>query len=236
MPALIFDLGHRQAPSYDNFHVSRTQQDAFNAVKELTAGHGTAASHGTAAGGSSPGAYLWGVGGIGKSHLLLAAASAAVKAGIGSTALSGNAPGNARGLVAVDDIESLDDAAQLRLLELLKTALGGAHDLIVLAAGRQAPTALRLREDLRTRLCTLPVYRIEKPQDPDLEMAIVAYTRRLGRELPRPVARELVFSLRRDMASLTSAVNEIDRRAVEEDHTLSAALVRKWLAQKKRTL
>src|SRR5262245_49261061 len=85
--------------------------------------------------------YVWGEAGSGKSHLLQACA----------------------GSNAVDDVQRLDEAAQIRLFNAINEAraAGGA----VLAASDAPPAQLNLRDDVKSRLAWGLVYELKPLTD-----------------------------------------------------------------------
>jgi len=94
--------------------------------------------------------YLWGESGSGKSHLLEAVANAAQAHGI--DAVCSHVPSECSGfrLVALDDADRLDEAAQIDLFNLYNRLRDG--DGCLLASGAQPPAQLAVRPDLATRL------------------------------------------------------------------------------------
>ena len=140
---LLLDLGPAAAaPTLDNFAVGDN--------KELM-------SHLRALG--DPGVfdqiYLWGASGCGRSHLLTGSQTAAQASGRNVCFVRGadlehelaTPPGS---LVIIDDVDQLDETAQITLFRIFNAArLVG---LALLLAGNEPPRHLQLREDLRTRI------------------------------------------------------------------------------------
>ena len=107
--------------------------------------------------------YLWGEAGSGKSHLLRACAAAH----------------------AVDDVEKLDEAAQIGLFNAINEARqsGGT----VLAAGNAPPAQLALREGLKSRLAWGLVYQVKQLSDEQRSEYLRAEAARRGMQLPDEV-------------------------------------------------
>src|SRR3546814_54448 len=157
---LILDLLPPSAASLDNF-VAGANNAALDALRNCQPGRAI---------------YLWGASGAGRSHLLKAVA-------IGDDTLyfgPGDAPATLKAiataetlpyrLIAVDDVQRLDENGQAALFTLYnrwrEVAATGSGFALVLA-GDRAPMAMHLREDLRTRLGWDLVFRLELLSDED---------------------------------------------------------------------
>ena len=151
--------------------------------------------------------YLWGEPGCGRSHLLAAAARP--------------------GLVVVDDVEQLDDAAQIALFNAINAAResGGT----VLAAGNAPPAQLPLREDLKSRLAWGLVYQVKPLSDAEKALTLHAEAQRRGLRLSDEVVWYLLTHVRRDLRSLTALLEHIDRASLEQRRAVTLPLVRELL-------
>ena len=151
--------------------------------------------------------YLWGAAGSGKSHLLRAAARS--------------------GLHRVDDVEKLDDAAQIGLFNAINEARqsGGA----VLAAGHAPPAQLPLREDLKSRLAWGLVYQLKPLTDAERMVYLRAEAERRGMRLADEVISYLLTRMRRDLPSLTAILDTLDRTSLELKRPITLPLVREAL-------
>ena len=158
--------------------------------------------------------YLWGEPGSGRTHLLHAAARMHP------------------GLVLADDVETLDEAGQQRLFAAINGAReGGAA---VLAAGRQPPAQLVLREDLRTRLAWGLVYQLKPLTDAEKALYLRAQAARRGLQLSDEVLGYLLTRLPRDLASLTGVLEALDRHSLASKRPVTVPLVREALERKPR--
>ncbi len=146
--------------------------------------------------------YLWGEAGCGKSHLLAACA----------------------GEQAVDDVERLDEAAQIALFNAINEARqsGGA----VLAAGSAPPAQLPLREDLKSRLAWGLVYQVKPPSDAERAAYLRAESARRGFTLADEVIDYLLTRMRRDLRSLAAVLDRLDRYSLETKRPITLPLVR----------
>lgn len=156
--------------------------------------------------------YLWGEPGSGRTHLLRAAARANPA------------------LVIADDVETLDGAAQQRLFAAINAARDGLAP--VLAAGSRPPALLALREDLRTRLAWGLVYQLKPLTDAEKALHLRAEAARRGLRLSDEVLWYLLNHLPRDLASLNSVLEALDRYSLATKRPLTLPLIREALEKK----
>src|SRR5687768_2799766 len=157
--------------------------------------------------------YLWGEPGSGRTHLLNAASRA-----------------NAR-LVLADDVEKLEASAQQRVFAAINAAREGAPP--VLAAGRQAPAQLALREDLRTRLAWGLVYQLKPLSDAEKAQHLRAEAARRGLRLSEEVVGYLLTRFPRDLPSLNGVLDALDRYSLAAKRPVTLPLVRQALEKKR---
>jgi DnaA family protein len=155
--------------------------------------------------------YLWGSPGCGRTHLLRAAARA-----------------NAR-LVVADDVDALDPAGEQALFVAINDARDGGPG--VLAAGSKPPAQLALRPDLRTRLAWGLVYELRPVGDEDKARHLKSLARSLGLQLSDDIVRYLLTRLPRDLASLQSVLEVLDRHSLMRQRALTLPLVKEALAE-----
>ncbi|MGE0876766.1 MAG: DnaA/Hda family protein [Burkholderiales bacterium] len=156
--------------------------------------------------------YLWGETGSGRSHLLAACSSP--------------------GVCVADDVDALDEAAQISLFNRINEAR--EHGGKVLAAGSAPPAQLKLRDDLRSRLGWGLVYQVKALTDDDRALYLAAEGSRRGLELSDEVIRYLLSHVRRDMPSLDALVDHLDRHALEKQRRVTLPLVREALSALRR--
>ena len=151
--------------------------------------------------------YIWGEPGSGKSHLLGACAR--------------------EGLQLADDVEALDEPAQVALFNRINEARqsGGA----VLAAGNAPPAQLPLREDLKSRLAWGLVYQVKPLSDAERALYLHAEAGRRGMRLADEVVWYLLTHVRRDLPSLSAILDELDRLSLERQRHITLPLVREAL-------
>jgi len=197
MRQLPLEISPPAAPSLDNF-VAGANAEALAAVRALAAGQRPEAV-----------VYLWGERGSGRSHLLRAATRANP------------------GLVAADDVETLDATAQQALFNAINAARDG--QTAVIATGGAPPAQLALREDLRSRLAWGLVYQLRAPSDADKAAHLRAEAARRGLRLPEEVLGYLLTHLPRDLASLNAVLDALDRYSLASKRALTLPLVKEAL-------
>jgi DnaA family protein len=151
--------------------------------------------------------YLWGETGSGKSHLLRACAGPQV----------------------VDDVETLDESAQIGLFNAINGARqsGGA----VLVAGNAPPAQLPLREDLRSRLAWGLVYQVKPLSDAERALYLRGEAERRGMPVADDVIWYLLTHVRRDLPSLTAILDALDRASLERKRPVTLPLVKEALKE-----
>ena len=197
MRQLPLEISPPAAPSLDNF-VAGANAEALAAVRALAAGERPEAI-----------VYLWGEPGSGRTHLLRAATRANP------------------GLVAADDVETLDPTAQQALFNAINAARDG--QTAVIATGGAPPAQLALREDLRSRLAWGLVYQLRAPSDADKAAYLRADAARRGLRLPEEVLAYLLSHLPRDLASLNAVLDALDRYSLASQRPLTLPLVKEAL-------
>jgi len=155
--------------------------------------------------------YLWGEPGSGRSHLLRAAARANPT------------------LVVADDVEAIDASGQQALFVAINEARDGGP--AVLAAGAKPPAQLELRDDLRTRLAWGLVYQLVPLGDEDKARHLKTLAAERGLQLSDDIVGYLLTRLPRDMASLHSVMEVLDRYSLMRKRPLTLPLVREALAE-----
>jgi DnaA family protein len=167
--------------------------------------------------------YIWGEAGSGKSHLLQAAVEGARSAGQSAVYARGEVPDAAQ-VVAVDDAESLDDAAQIALFALYNRQRENGGMLLV--SGTQAPAFLTLRDDLRTRLGWGLVYQVHALNDSEKAQALQQHAQARGFELPNEVTTYLLRHGRRDLPALLATLDALDEHCLRLKRLASVPLLK----------
>ncbi len=215
MTQLLLDLQPAQPPSLDNF-IAGKNQELLARLRAL------------ALPGCFDALYLWGTPGSGRTHLLCAAASLALRRrpvlflDRRPAATDFQAPPG--GLLVIDDVDTLDDAAQVALFRIFNTAriLG----LGLLLAGDRAPLQLGLREDLRTRIGQTLIYEVKTLDDEQKAAALRRHALERGLRVDDGLVRYLLAHGRRDLPSLMAVLDHLDRTTLERKQHATLPLLK----------
>jgi len=127
-------------------------------------------------------------------------------------------------VVAVDDVEQLDAAAQIALFALYnrQRESGG----ILLVSGSAAPAQLHLRDDLRTRLGWGLVYQVQALSDAEKTLALQQHAQARGFILPGEVTQYLLRHGRRDLPALLGVLDALDEHCLRLKRGASVPLLK----------
>lgn len=216
MSQLLLDIAPDRQPTLDNF-VEGCNLELLSALRHALAG--TAGERCF---------YVWGETGSGKSHLLQACVRAALDAQHSAVYARGSVPHSAA-MVAVDDVESLDDAAQIELFNLYNQMRDSGGMLLV--SGKESPLHLKLRDDLRTRLGWGLVYQAHGLSDEEKAQALMQHAHSRGFVLPPDITQYLLRHGRRDLPSLMAALDALDEHSLRLHRAPSVPLLKEVLQQ-----
>ncbi len=211
MTQLLLGIAPEWTPTLENFVAGRNAE-LLSALR-----HALAAAQG------QRGLYIWGDAGSGKSHLLQAAVEHARAAGLSAVYACAEVPDAAQ-VVAVDDVEKLDDAAQIALFALYNRLRESGGMLVV--SGTQAPSFLPLRDDLRTRLGWGLVYQVHALNDDEKTQALHQHAQARGFELPNEVTTYLLRHGRRDLPALLATLDALDEHCLRLKRAASVPLLK----------
>ncbi len=166
---------------------------------------------------------LYGEAGCGKSHLLQASGFAYVDAAI-NPALAGIKAGEQ---LSVDNVEALTAEGQIALFALFNQIKANNGQL--LTASTQPPAHLALREDLRTRLGSGLIYRLQALSDAEKAEAIATLARERALKLSPEVIAYLLRHVSRDMRTLAMLVTALDQYTLEQKRPVTLPLLREML-------
>ncbi len=211
MTQLLLGIAPEWIPTLENFVAGRNVELLSALRHALTATEG------------ERGLYVWGETGSGKSHLLQAAVEQARALGQTASYACGAVPEAAQ-VVAVDDVEKLDDAAQVALFALYNRLRESGG--VLLTSGTQAPAFLPLRDDLRTRLGWGLVYQVHALNDAEKAQALQQHAQARGFELPNEVTTYLLRHGRRDLPALLATLDALDVHCLRLKRAASVPLLK----------
>jgi DnaA family protein len=214
---LILDFGAPPAPTLDNFVVGENAA-LLAMLKRMSSPNDSPHDFSNAIDLEYRFIYLWGDSGVGKSHLLRALAR----------------PQGTHSLIrTLDDVDRLDSAGQqAAFTQWIETQSAPKRALVI--AGRWPPRDLKLREDLRTRIGSALVFKVQPPADADKLAALQAASWHRGFRLPDEIAQKLLDLLPRDLGSLGAAIAALDRFSLERKRAITLPLLREWLQHEVR--
>lgn len=221
---LLLDILPPSAPTLDNF-VPGPNAQAVQALRQCGPGRAV---------------YVWGAAGAGKTHLLRAMASHT-----GGLYFSGRVPAAALlrlatdespmpACVAIDDVTTLAPAAQAAVFTLYnrwREQQGSPHAFALVVAGPQAPLALPVREDLRTRLGWDLVFRLEQLSDAERAHALQTRAGERGLQLSPDVINWVLTHYDRHMGKLSALIDALDRYSLEKHRAITLPLLKDLLAR-----
>lgn len=221
---LTLDLGTPPPATFDNFFAAGNHE-LVTRLREL---EGSLAAGPVA----DRTFYVWGEPGSGRSHLLHALVH---EANGRACFLNPQAPladfifDPAITLYAVDDCERLSGAQQIALFNLFNEVRAHPSSALV-ATGNVAPLGLSVREDLRTRLGWGLVFQLAPLSDEGKAAVLKHAARERGIALADDVPAYLLTHFRRDMPSLMTLLDELDRFSLEQKRAVTLPLLRVMLA------
>ena len=211
MHQLILDLLPVSPPTLDNF-VAGGNAETVAALSTWLAG-----------GLSDTSFCLYGEAGCGRSHLLLASGFDCIDAGM-NPSLKGVADVTQ---LAIDNVDALDADGQIALFNHFnRLKMSGGR---LLTAAAQPPAHLALREDLRTRLGSGLIYRLQPLSDSEKAEAIAAQAKERALKLSPEAINYLLRHAARDMRTLSMLVVALDQYTLEQKRAVTLPLLRELL-------
>jgi DnaA family protein len=218
MSQMLLNLQPERPPTFDNFVVGGNAE-LLSRLCDLAASR------------SYEAVYLWGPEGCGKSHLLTATACAATSQRparfIVATDINAEIAAAPHMLLAIDDVQQLDEAAQIALFRLFNTArLAG---LTLVLAGTEPPARLHLREDLRTRIGQTMIYEMKLLADEEKSAALERHALLRGMKVDATLIRYLLVHGRRDLPSLLAVLDSLEHATLEQQRPVTLPLLKETL-------
>ncbi len=221
MKQLALDLAVNPSPTFDNFVAGRNAE-LLQQMRRFSAGETRERF-----------IYIWGLAGSGRTHLLKSAVAAAQSAVASAAYVS--ASGATRfasdvalmDCVAVDDVDSLNDPAQIELFNIYNEMR--ERGAMLLVSGNAPPVQLKLREDVVTRLGWGLVYQVHALSDEEKTQALMIHAEGRGFRLSGDVCNYLLHHVRRDLPTLLAMLDALDRHSLETKRQITVPLVRELL-------
>ncbi len=225
MKQMALDIGLSRPPSLENYFAG-PNESALPHLR-LWTGQGPRAPVPT---------YLWGEEGCGKTHLLQAVRLAFQAQGQAVGWLDPHSPvppsfDPAWVAVLMDDVQHYSALQQQVAFNWFVNALTPAQGAPcwVLAAGRQPPADLALRDDLRSRLGWGHVYHLQLLDDAARQSVLREAARERGVVLGDEVIRYMLSRFSRDLSSLMELLDHLDQYALQTQRAPTVALLRSML-------
>ncbi|MGE4241109.1 DnaA regulatory inactivator Hda [Ramlibacter sp.] len=176
--------------------------------------------------------YLWGASGSGKTHLLEAVREALREQGASCGWLD---PGIAQppdfderwAVVLLDDVQLYTAVQQHAAFSWFVQSQ--ALQRGVLAAGASPPAALKLREDLRTRLGWGHVFQLQALSEPERRAVLRQAADARGVFLSDEVMDFILTRFSRDLGSLMQLLDHLDAYALQTQRAITIPLVKAML-------
>ena len=211
MTQLLLNIAPAWSPTLENFVVGRNVE-LLSALRHALSGTASERCF-----------FLWGEQGSGKSHVLQAVVEHARIHGQ-SAIYANTAVPQFTQVVAVDNVEALDDAAQIALFQLYNQLRDSGG--ILLLSGMAAPAHLKLRDDLRTRLGWGLVYQIHALSESEKTQALEQHAQARGLTLPPEVSQYLLRHGRRDLPALLALLEALDQHCLRLKRAPSVHLLK----------
>ena len=190
--------------------------------------------------------YWWGPEGSGRTHLLEAIANAAEELGLEYISLNPSDPTawvrledqmtrlaqcDVPSVITVDDVDRLDERLVGALFRILNQ-VQAAKAIHIFMAGNNAPTNLKLREDLRTRLGWGLIFQTHVLTDDEKIQALEQAVKARGLVFSPDVIPWLLNRFYRDMPNLMALIEALDTYSLETKRAVTLPLVRELLRPK----
>jgi DnaA family protein len=218
MRQLTFELKAPPKPTFDNFITGRNQE-LLGSLMAMLRGEG-----------SERFMYVWGESGAGKTHLaqsFLSFCEKHKKVCLNFDQLDSVTDLRGDEYVFAENIDGLLAETQVKFFNVYNTIREGSG--LVVAFGSVPVHALSLRADVVTRLGWGLVYQVKPLEEVDKIRAMQDFAHGKGFSLAREVISYVLSHYRRDLFSLLSLLEGLDRYSLEVKRKVTVPLVREFL-------
>ena len=132
-------------------------------------------------------------------------------------------------MLAIDDVELLDEAEQITLFNLFNAYRDTGRFLVI--TGARAPMQLMVRDDLKTRLGWGLVYQLHALDHLEKTEALQRHAMTRGFNLPIEVIDYLLQQVKRDLPTLMAMLDSMDEWSLTEKKRITVPLLRELLKQ-----
>ena len=180
-------------------------------------------------------AYVWGVAGIGKSHLLQACCDALGEAAryVPMVDLIDYPPDQVLAgaelsqLVAIDDIDHAEsDAVWQETLFALFNAVQESGGQLLVTANKSPQQLVDTLPDLRSRLSSLPVFQMPRFTEDQVAELLRIRGSAAGIEMTDEVVRYCALRLPRDPRAVVEFINQLDQLSLAQRRAVTIPFVR----------
>lgn len=219
---LTLGIALRDDATFDNYFAGQNKQIVHSLLEQ-----------------NEPYVFIFGEQGTGKSHLLQAACHFAGKNNAQVVYLPLKEPGlmpamldglESMALVVLDDIDSIigDEAWETALFNLYNRAREEGAKLLVSSSEPLAALEIKLA-DLRSRLSWGPVFQLSGLDDKGKQLALQQRAKNRGLDLADEVVTYLLKRSPRDMNSLFSLFEKLDKASMVEKRRLTIPFIKNYL-------
>ena len=219
---LTLGIHLRDDATFDNYFAGQNEQVIHNLKMQ-----------------NEPYVFFFGENGTGKSHLLQAACHQAGKEGSPVAYLplaeEGLMPAMLDGLenmslIALDDIQEVigDEAWELALFNLYNRAR--EKDVSMIASSTEPLASLNIKlADLQSRLSWGPTFKLTALSDKEKQLALQQRAKKRGLDLADDVVIYLLKRSPRDMSSLFTLFEKLDKASMVEKRKLTIPFIKDYL-------
>ena len=218
MRQLLLDLGTQQPQTLESFVIGQNPE-LMHQLRQFA--ERTSVEHF---------AYLWGEPASGKTHLLRAlVAHPAARYLSADASLDAFAYSPDIDCYLLDDCDKLPPESQIAAFTLFNQVRD--HGGFMVSTGNAAPATLAVREDLRSRMGWGLIYQVHRLSDEEKITALSQSAQARGLILSPGVLPYLITHYHRDMRSLATMLDALDRYSLETKRAITLPLLRDLLQQ-----